>query len=142
MAETRGAHPFTRLAPGPSSNLLIVVNQGSAYVCDVTQPERYTPVQSAPIVDALSLPDLSLMLLLTFTDLVAIDADGPLWTTDRLVLDELRVVSASDDAIVVAGYSIEGAERLVTVEAASGLVTSDSYLPEADQRDRHWRRSG
>lgn len=140
MAETAGGHSFTTLVPGPSANQLIVVNQGSAYVCEVARPTEYVPIRPMPIVEVLALPILSLALLLTFTDLVAIDASGLFWITDRLVLDELRVVSASPGAITVAGYSTEGVDRQLTVDAATGLVTSGAYLSGADGRPRHWRR--
>jgi hypothetical protein len=49
MAETARAYPLTTLVAGPHINQLIVVNQGSAYLCDVTRPAEYRRIRPLPI---------------------------------------------------------------------------------------------
>jgi hypothetical protein len=69
---------------------------------DVTRTESF--VEFGPYGSrAFGSPELGLLLLMSDTEMVAVGDDGILWTSERLALDDLVVVSASPDGIICEG---------------------------------------
>jgi hypothetical protein len=141
FVESGGLHRSQLLVSGPGSQQLVAVNGGCAYLIDVLQPMRYEVAPASPILRAEGVTEPALLLLVTFTDLVAIDPVGLLWRTDRLVLDDLMLVGATRESIVVRGSTLEGGVAQVTLDPRTGLIVSDSApMPDPLRQQRHWLR--
>jgi hypothetical protein len=145
MAEAGGAGTPTQMVAGPDPNQLIVVNEGVAYLIDVTKPGDYNAIKLMPILGVRSISDLRLVLLSSFTALVAIDKKGVCWRTDRLVLDDLRILRAGTEGIVVTGSTVEGLVDLeTTIDPRTGRILSQAdaaSLPEPLRDRDHWERA-
>ena len=70
--------------------------------------------------------DPALLLLASDTDLSAISEHGVAWTTKRLVLDHLRVLRTSAEAIVCSG---DVGERMatITISPETGAIWGGDY---------------
>jgi hypothetical protein len=106
----------------PDPDELCLVIGGQAFVINVWRPEAYQPL--IPDVCAVRhFPGLDLLLLASPTDLTAVGRDGLRWTTARLCLDELRLVSASPLGIVCSGSFVDTDEQLVVAPEDGRLIS-------------------
>jgi hypothetical protein len=69
-----------------------------------------------------------LLLLVSFSDIIAVGRDGIAWQTPRIALDGLRVELATSQALVCSCETIEGTAT-VTLDPRSGeqMSRTDSY---------------
>lgn len=142
MAEAGGLHSFSGTFGAPRRTTLAIVNGGCAYVVDVLDPAAYAVIPKAPVTCVSAEPALGLLLLATFSELVAIDTDGLLWVTERLVLDDLQIQRVTPDAITATGTTIEGTVRAtVTVDPLTGAVVgAKPRLPKQMSGRPRWHR--
>lgn len=89
--------PFGSPLPDPSR--ICVIARGQAYVVRADEPTSWEPVGAVPITNVLPLPSKRLLVLATFTRLVAYGETGVKWTTKRLSSDGLQISSTTDSAI-------------------------------------------
>jgi hypothetical protein len=75
------------------------VARSDGYFVNAADPLVWSEVTAVPVLDARSIPDLSLIVFSNFTDLVAYDARGVRWKS-RIGADELRILEASAKRIV------------------------------------------
>lgn len=142
MAEAGGLHRFSGAFGAPGETTLAIVNGGCGYVVDVLDPAAYAVIPKAPITGVSAEPALGLLFLATFSELTAIDTDGLLWVSERLVLDDLKIQRVTLDAITATGTTIEGTVRAtVTVDPMTGAVVgAKPRLPKQLSGPPWWHR--
>jgi hypothetical protein len=126
------ARPGTLLGtPSPDAMVRLPERgqRGGAFI-PVRSPEAMVPLETYM---ALPTPvhDLGLLLLVEFTEIVAVGADGILWRSGRIVLDKLRVTKADATGIFCEG-------TLLDFQAPSRVVLdpkTGAQIGGADYRD-------
>ena len=58
-------------------------------------------------------PEFGLLLLVSFTDMLAVGAEGVIWESDRLAYDDLQVLTISAEGILCEGF-LAGSSRSVS----------------------------
>jgi len=142
MVESGGMHSFRGLLAGPGDHSLVIANGGAAYVIDTRNPHNDRSISTMPVVNVSAIRELGYLLLSGYTDLTAVDEDGVVWRTDRIVLDDLSVVEATASSITVSGSTIEGGSCQLTIDPQTGLVNDPRQIRVPPQwQDRwHWLR--
>jgi hypothetical protein len=115
-----GTAPWACATPNP--NVVCFVAGWSEFgsrLIDVNSRELVLGVDSY-MPRARGIPDLNLLLLVSFTDIVAIGPDGVAWESASLALDDLVVVSASADGILCEGYFGYEPIARFTIDPATG----------------------
>lgn len=85
------------------------------------------------------IPDLKLLLLVSFTEIVAIGEDGIAWESERLALDDLVVVETSADGIVCEGYFGGAHPVRFTIDPATGQQLAGPVFVDPFRRRKPWR---
>jgi hypothetical protein len=104
----------------PDAYRICVVSYGNGYIVRVDDPTQWTEMESGPIFGALAIPDHGLLVVATYSELIAYGTDGPVWQTERLALDQLRITSAQGNCIYACANRIDGDDIAVTVDATTG----------------------
>lgn len=116
----------------PSPNHLCVVVDGEAYLTDVERPRDGAVVAHDQVGQVVAVEGRPLLLLVRFIDIVALGPQGIVWKSQRLAVDDLRVVHASGDHIECTLDNLGGSPT-ITLEAATGQQVSgtrlDSFWP-------------
>ena len=121
MVEAGGLHPFSGLFAAPEGEHLVVVNGGAAYVVDANRPQHQQALGGMSIVGVTSTD--SVILLSSFVHLICVDQAGVRWQTERLVLDDLKIVAIDTDSLTVTGSTMEANwVATVRVDMHSGKV--------------------
>jgi hypothetical protein len=116
----------------PAPQFMCTVVDGLAYLTDVSFPTG-TTIAHDQVTQVVAVGGRPLLLFVSFDDIVAIGAAaGIAWRTPRLVVDGLRVVTASADGIVCTGDNLGGTET-IELDPATGAQTAgtrmDSFWP-------------
>jgi hypothetical protein len=74
--------------------------------------------QVVPVIDS------SLLLLVSYVDMVAIDSQGIAWTSPRLALDGLRITHTDADGIHCVADTLAGSAETIVVNPATGEPAS------------------
>jgi hypothetical protein len=114
------------LYASPSPHVCCVVNDGLAFLVDVNAPDQPATIAADAVVQALPAPAAGVLLLASDTDLVAVGAAGVVWTAARLVVDNLRVLRASPDAVVCSG-DVGGRMATITLTPSNGAIWGSDY---------------
>lgn len=104
----------------PGARHVCAIVDGLAYLVDVDRPEQEATIAADAVVRLQTLAS-DLLLLAGDTSLVAVGRDGVAWKLPRLVDDQLRVLRASDDAIVCSG-EVAGKMATITISPANGAL--------------------
>jgi hypothetical protein len=110
----------------PSPDQLCAVVDGLAYLVDVNAPDEPAVIAANAVVHVLAIKDVPLLLLASDTDLAGVGADGAFWSAPRVVVNDLRVIRASAEAIVCSG-DVGGRMATITVTPESGVVWGADY---------------
>jgi len=114
----------------PSPHAACVVAGGQGYVVPVQDPGAYQLVAAYPIGDVRSLLELGLILFADFTDIVAYDSRGCVWSTGRLSWDGLTITSVSPAGIVGKAWDAPaGREVSFVVDPRSGRPEGGATPP-------------
>lgn len=114
-----------------TSNLtgLCVIERGTAFVGDVRDPVGFAVVPTpGPVVEAEELIDESVLLLVTPWAITAVGASGPLWTTQHIAVDGLRVDEASNGWILGVADPDDDEPHDFAVELATGQLIGGSAI--------------
>ena len=87
---------------------LLAVNGGTGYWVDVKSPRHYAVIPMSPIVEVRRAPGTGIVLATSYSQLAAIDHDGLAWVSERLCLDDLRILDVDATAVRLAGSLVEG----------------------------------
>ena len=109
---------------GPSARALVTVASGVAYVVPVDSPSDFRVVPIWPVRCVRCDPSLGLVMLVSFTDVVALgEAGEPVWEQKNLASEGFTVVRLEGSTLVVSGFVAEkDREVKTTLDLASGEV--------------------
>lgn len=83
----------------PNPEMLCVVSQGQGYVVSVDEPMNYEMINIDPILDIVPVAARKIVVFANYTELVAYGESGPVWVTDRLSWDGLKLTRINNDYI-------------------------------------------
>jgi hypothetical protein len=106
----------------PDAECVCVVAQGVGYIVRVDEPTQWMEIAAQPIVGVAAVLDHGLLVFGTYTHLLAYGADGPVWQTGRLALDELRITGVEGAQIYVRANRYADDDVDVTVDAKTGAA--------------------
>ena len=109
----------------PSPHDVCVIVDGLAFLVTVSSPEVPATIACDAVVEVVPVDDM-LLLLATDTGLAAIGRDGPAWKAPRLVRDNLRVLRANREVVVVSG-DIGDRMATITITSETGAVWGSDY---------------
>jgi hypothetical protein len=108
---------------------LMVVASGLAYLVASERPRATALIVYSPVTDVVAMPDPALLLLVGFSEIVAVGPLGIAWKSRRLCLDDLVVLSTSPLGIVASGTNLGGTPTL-TVDPATGEQTGGTTMAD------------
>lgn len=114
----------------PNSNFFLAVMDGVAFYVNSKLPFEAQVLKDSPVQSVLSYPSLDFLLVLDFTNMTAIDKSGILWSSKRLVLDELKVISISDKEIFCDGISRFSFDDSVLISRMDGRILKKGFHTE------------
>jgi hypothetical protein len=107
----------------PNADFCIVSSVGTGYLIDVTTPEDWKFVEVDPVLQVTTVLDENLILLSDFTRIVAYDADGFRWRSERLCSDQLRITGRRNRFIECMGWdAAQNSDVRVRVNLLTGKV--------------------
>lgn len=95
----------------PSRHHLCVVADGLVYIVDVTKPRAGAVVAHDQVRQVAKVAEHDLVLFVRFIDIVALGLAGTAWRTERLVVDDLRVLNGRATPSSVAATPWAGRPR-------------------------------
>jgi hypothetical protein len=119
--EAGGMHALTGVFACPRPTDALVVCDGQPYLVDVTAPTRTTVLDLEPVTQVCRVRDLDLLVLVGYSNLAALGPAGLAWHSERLCLDDLRVLDATADGIHCLG-DFAGSTEEFTVDPHSGQL--------------------
>ena len=106
----------------PDARCVCVVSRGDGYIVRVDEPTQWAAIQAHPIFGAVAVPECHLLVFATYSELIAYGADGPMWQTGRLALDELRITGIEGTRIYACANRIDGPDVAVTIDGITGVA--------------------
>jgi hypothetical protein len=95
---------FTAICSCPNENTLCVVSQGQGFIVNAFEPRVWEEVKSFPILDVRDIVEKRLLVFADFTSIAAYGVNGLLWTTERLVTDDLKITEVTAEYIKCVGW--------------------------------------
>ncbi len=83
----------------PDPQILCVVSQGQGYLVRVDDPANYEIIKVDPILDVIPVPVRNFVVFANYTELFAYGKSGPVWVTDRLAWDGIKLMRVTTDHI-------------------------------------------
>ena len=109
-----------------SQNDMCVIVDGLAFLVGVGTPEQPAPIAADGVVSVTRVAEAPLLLLASDNGLTAVGVDGVQWVVPRLVVDDLRVLRTSTEAIVCSG-NVGDRMATITLTPQSGAVWGSDY---------------
>lgn len=104
----------------PDANTVCVVSGGDGYIVRADDPTQWAEIFENPIFDVVSIPNQGILVFATYSELVAYGADGLVWQTERLALDELHITGVHDGYIYARTNRIDSDDVPVKIDAKTG----------------------
>ena len=105
---------------------------GSGAVVRSNAPKETYDIASFPITDLFVVPSHSMVVFADFTNLAAYGADGLIWRSPRLALDELAITGAVGDVLHVTGFFGGRSDIPISVDLQTGLPRAPLPLDLGD----------
>jgi len=83
----------------PDPQILCVVSQGQGYLVGVDEPTNYEVLNVDPILEVIPVRAKDIVVFANYTELMAYGKSGPVWVSDRLSWDGLKITKVSDNYI-------------------------------------------
>lgn len=112
----------------PANQMLCIVVDGLAYLVNVEAPSSGALIAHDQVYQVVPAVSPSLLLLVRFIDIVAIDAGGIAWKSDRLCVDDLRVEAVTQRTIICTGENLGGSPT-IEVDPHTGVRIGGAQLP-------------
>jgi hypothetical protein len=119
----------TQIVGMPDELSICVVKHGAAYIVRTDDPSVSLDLDLFPVCDVLSIREQRLVIFGDFIRLVAYGEHGVVWRSERLVLDDLKIVRAEGDVLHLSGSGIDSRTDF-TVDLRSGQ-SPDQLFSEA-----------
>jgi hypothetical protein len=130
----------------PNSEQLLVVTGVEAFLVPVNQPHQQQALPIRALTSADRPDGTDLLVVGSFTHVVAIDAVGLLWVSDRLFTDELKLTAGPPGSVYVQGWchSIPSDMEVLTIDPMTGRVIAGNWDPSLDTNEpkKRWHRKG
>lgn len=108
----------------PNLDSALIVAGGQGYVVKVDAPSEWYPIEEAPIVSVAEILSLNFIVLADLIHVMAYGPDGPVWRSERLAYDGIRITHADDEAIRGFAWSApDNGEVPFAVDPLTGKVT-------------------
>lgn len=109
--------------------LSFCVVQGNAVVVRADDPQLTYEIDVYYVAGTFVVPERELVVFADHTSLTAYDADGLVWRSRRLALDDVRIRGVEGDDLIVSGFF--GTEKaLFRVDLATGRASGQPFDPE------------
>ena len=116
-----------RLIAWPDGHSFCVVYAGGGVVVRADDPKNTYEIASNPVITGMRVvPELEIVLFADWTNLHAYGADGLMWHSRRLALDELKINGVEGETIHASGF-FGGSYNAVTVNARTGEASGRPY---------------
>jgi hypothetical protein len=109
----------------PDPRKFCAISYGAAYIVNASEPDDWIEIEGVfPVRDARAVPHLRFLLLADFTKLAAYGPEGPLWVSERVCDDWLRIAEITSDTIKGTGFdaAADNEEAPFAVELMSGKI--------------------
>ncbi|HKB64262.1 MAG TPA: hypothetical protein VKC61_00300 [Pyrinomonadaceae bacterium] len=83
----------------PDPRILCVVSQGQGYLVWADEPTKSELIRVDPVLDVMSVPAKQIVVFANYTQLIAYGKSGPVWVTNRLSWDGLKLTKLNNDYI-------------------------------------------
>lgn len=118
-----GIHALSEVLGTPRATALCVVERGTAFLGDALRPAGFEAIKTrSPIVGARQLLDEALLLLVTPSEVIAIDTAGVRWSTERIAVDGLRLAEVNGEWITGIADPDDDQPHPFSIELATGRV--------------------
>jgi hypothetical protein len=102
-----GTFAFGTIAPNgkdglyswPDPEILCVVSQDQGYLIKVNEPTKHELINVHPVLEVVPVKTRNIVVFANYTELTAYGKSGPVWVSDRLSWDGLKLTKATDDYI-------------------------------------------
>lgn len=121
--EAGGMRALTGVFACPRPTDALVVCDGQSYLVDVTAPSHTTALSLWPVTQVCRVRDLDRVVLVSHSNLAALGPAGLAWNSQRLCLDNLRVLDAAAHGISCSGDFVGSTEEF-TVDPSNGQIHS------------------
>jgi hypothetical protein len=106
----------------PDPNLCCVSSLGTGHIINAAQRSEWKEIGLYPVIQVLPVQSHSLLLLSSFTKIVAFSRSGLLWASGHLVHDDLRINGIKKEHIECTGWDpSEGRAICFEVDLFTGL---------------------
>jgi hypothetical protein len=131
-----GGHASTGAHACPRRDQLCVLVDGLAYLVSVDAPGVGASPLAPSITQIVATGNPPLLLLVTFSSVIALGPTGVAWQTGRIALDGLRVDRVDGNRLLLIAESVEGGfDQMVldstTGEQVAGRRFQDHWPPDA-----------
>lgn len=124
----RGPVGLTAVRTAPSADVIFIAARGLAYFVNVSDPSQCDVVPMVPIIHAVDAPALGLLILSSFTHLLAYDIDGERWQSERVSVDGIQIQHVDDQSLSgVAWDPSQGGRVEFRLDLATGEVEGGVY---------------
>jgi len=117
-----------RLIAWPDTRSFCVVYAGSAVVVRADDPHATFEIDTYFVSGTFVVPEQGVVVFADHTHLTAYNADGLLWRSRRLALDNVRVEGIEGDALTVYGFFGSHGDRF-KVDLATGQASGQPFQP-------------
>jgi hypothetical protein len=83
----------------PDPQMLCVVSQGQGYLVCADEPTKSELIRVDPILDVMPVAAKKIVVFANYTELIAYGKSGPVWVTNRLSWDGLKLTRVNNDYI-------------------------------------------
>ncbi|MCP4304350.1 MAG: hypothetical protein GY788_05625 [bacterium] len=128
MFPSGGGWGVTEVCACPSPFNMAVLSAGETHLVDVRSPGSGASVVQHSVTQVVPV-GADLMLLTSYSDIVAIGADGVAWKSPRLALDNLVVTNATTEYIACSGITFAGDNTYIEVDTRTGEQNTGPRFP-------------
>jgi len=106
----------------PQPDQICTVSGGYAYVIDTLEPERFTMIPFRPVLAVRSHPQLGLLLFVGHHAILAWDANGQRWRSEKLSDEGVTISSVEEGMLYGLGWSVmTDKETAFALDLCTGL---------------------
>jgi hypothetical protein len=114
----------------PNPDDLLAVAGGYAYLINTQAPEHCLHLPLRPVTQILPAPPASLILLAGFHNILAVDADGLRWQSERLSWEGVTMTDARDNQLHGTGWNLHTDREVpFTIDLATGTHEGGGFTP-------------
>jgi len=109
----------------PHPEMLLIVAGGVGYLLNIRNPSAYVAIPALPIRDVQGTRGAAILIGADFTKLFAVDDSGLRWVSERLCLDQLKIITATAEEVAATGsFGGSSSDQAITIDMNSGRKRS------------------